>query len=93
MQDNTDSDSSSDPDWDEVESRVENSKEVLGHPMVDDESDPVEGEHYEVLAHTDWADAFVPTIVEWANGEVDQFTDLEQSRKNRAESEKALAEA
>jgi hypothetical protein len=50
------------------------------------ESDVEEGVHYEVLAYTDWADLFVPTIVEWKNGEQDRFTDPAVTRRNKRES-------
>lgn len=91
----TDSDSSSDPDWDEIEQRVTNSKDVLGHPHNSHPSVPetppaIEGEHYEVVAFTDWGDYLIPTIVEWENGETDQFTDLEQSQANREASKELV---
>jgi len=41
---------------------------------------------YTVLAYTDWADVFIPTIVEWANGETDHFTDPAASIQNKRES-------
>ncbi|RCU47905.1 hypothetical protein DU504_11745 [Haloplanus salinus] len=49
-------------------------------------SDVSEGEHYEVLAYTDWADLFIPTVVKWANGEIDRFNDPAVTRNNRRES-------
>jgi len=39
-----------------------------------------EGAHYEVVAYTDWADYFVPTVVQWAGRDgVDRLTDPEAS--------------
>jgi hypothetical protein len=39
-----------------------------------------EGTHYDVVAYTDWADYFVPTVVQWAHSNhVDQLTDPERS--------------
>jgi hypothetical protein len=40
-----------------------------------------EGEHYEVLAYSLWADTFVPTIVKWKTGEVDDFSDEKRTRE------------
>lgn len=69
--------------------RVKTSYEIIGHPQQ--RPRPVEeGTHYEVLAYTDWADSLIPTVIEWCNGEVDDFTDPEKSRQNQA---KALEEA
>lgn len=85
---------------DEIADRVENSSKVIGHAHnithanssmegADEARSrlPVlEGVHYEVVAYTDWADYFVPTIVMWENGEMDLFADLETSLENRRES-------
>jgi len=69
--------------------RVKTSYEVIGHPQQ--RTRPVEeGKHYTVLAYTDWADSFIPTMIRWNHGELDDFTDLEKSRQNQA---KALEEA
>jgi len=65
-----------------VGKRIDVSYDVLGHPYH--ESRPVEeGRHYKVLAYTDWADTFVPTVVQWNHGEVDSFTDPARSRVNQ----------
>ena len=63
--------------------RVHTAKENGMHPQVS--SDVEEGTHYKVLAYTDWADQFIPTVVEWANGELDSFIDPAVSRNNRRE--------
>lgn len=78
-------------DWNEVNERVNNSAETLGHPHNDYDGlrhnlKAREGEDYEVLAHTDRGGYFYPTVVLWANGETDSFTDLEASIENREES-------
>jgi hypothetical protein len=68
-------------DWEQVGERVNVSYTVLGHPQQAEK--PVEeGVHYEVLAYTDWADQFIPTVVKWSNGEVDDFTSVEKSVEN-----------
>ena len=38
---------------------------------------------YDVLAYSDWADMFVPTIIKWSNGKVDDFTSTTKSMANR----------
>lgn len=48
-----------------------------------------EGEHYTVVAYTDYLDMFVPTVVQWNHGELDMFTDVDESRENK---ERALRE-
>jgi len=66
----------------DINERVSTSYDVLGHPQQT--SKPVEeGKHYTVLAYTDWADSFIPTVVKWSHGEVDSFTDPAKSRENR----------
>ena len=56
---------------------------MLGHPYHS--TKPVEeGKHYTVLAYTDWADTFVPTVVKWNHGEVDDLTSPEKSLLNRS---------
>lgn len=40
-----------------------------------------EGKDYQVLAYSDYADTFVPTIVKWKTGEVDNFSDEQRTRK------------
>lgn len=66
--------------WAEVGKRIDVSYDVLGHPQQ--AKKPVEeGEHYEVLAYTDWGDALVPTVVKWSHGAVDSFTDPAKSRE------------
>lgn len=73
----------------DISERVSTSYDILGHPQQ--ASKPVEeGRHYKVLAYTDWADSFIPTVIEWNHGEVDSFTDPEKSRQNQA---KAIEEA
>jgi len=42
-----------------------------------------EGVDYDVLAYSVWADMFIPTIVKWSNGEVDDFTSATRSMANR----------
>lgn len=42
-----------------------------------------EGVDYDVLAYSVWADMFIPTIVKWSNGEVDNFTSATRSMANR----------
>lgn len=67
----------------DISERVSTSYDILGHPQQ--VSKPVEeGRHYKVLAYTDWADSFIPTVIEWNHGEVDDFTDPEKSRQNQA---------
>lgn len=44
-----------------------------------------EGRDFTVLAYSDYADTLVPTIVKWNNGEVDNFTNREESISNRRE--------
>lgn len=77
--------------------RVKVSKTVIGHPhnighaksntegaeQAREKLPVIEGTHYEVLAHTTWADYFVPTIIKWAHGATDNFTDREKSLENR----------
>jgi len=41
-----------------------------------------EGEHYTVIAYTDWADVFVPTLIRWDNGTVDNLSDRQESIEN-----------
>ena len=38
-----------------------------------------EGEHYSVLAYTDWANKFVPTVIKWNHGAVDDLSDRKRS--------------
>jgi len=42
-----------------------------------------EGVDYNVLAYTDWADMFIPTIVKWSDGSVDDFSSPAKSMANR----------
>ena len=67
-----------------IAGRIHNAKAAGMHPMM--ASDVSEGKHYEVLAYTDWADLFIPTVVKWANGEIDRFNDPAVTRNNRRES-------
>ncbi|MFH2111684.1 MAG: hypothetical protein ABIJ47_10555 [Candidatus Bathyarchaeota archaeon] len=68
--------------WDAVGKRIDVSYDVIGHPQQRDK--PVEeGKHYKTLAYTDWADTFVPTVIQWNHGAVDSFTDPAKSRENQ----------
>ena len=42
-----------------------------------------EGKHFTTLAYSDLADTFVPTIVKWNHGAVDDFTNRERSQRNQ----------
>lgn len=66
-----------------VAKRVENANNFVGSNIYPARYDLglKEGEHYEVLAYTDWGDTFVPTIVKWKTGEVDDFSDEKRTRK------------
>jgi len=78
-------------DWDEVGDRVHNARTVIGSPFWKGDYPVKEGKHYTVLSYTDWADEFVPTVIEWklkSGNVVDDFTDIDQSKKN---AEMALA--
>ncbi|MFH2109894.1 MAG: hypothetical protein ABIJ47_01395 [Candidatus Bathyarchaeota archaeon] len=69
--------------WDDVGERINVSYDVLGHPYH--RTKPVEEDkHYTVLAYTDWADTFVPTVIKWSHGEVDDFTNPGKSLLNRS---------
>lgn len=73
------------PDMSEVSDRVSTAREAGMHPM-DGPWDVTEGEHYTVVAYTDWCDLFVPTIVRWDLGDhekVDNFTDPERTRVHK----------
>lgn len=83
--------------------RVSNANDVLGHQHYrngpkewrEEHSDqlPVEEDvHFTTLAHTHWGDYLVPTVVRWAHGETDDFSDKEESLKMREEAEEAVAE-
>lgn len=68
--------------------RIDTARGLGLHPMYkgfEDYRDLEEGTHYEVLAYTDWADVFVPTVVKWSNGKVDSLTDRKQSITNAEE--------
>jgi len=65
----------------DIADRVTVARNIGLHPMVD--SDLEEGTHYEVLAYTDWADIFVPTIVTWRHGPTDDLTDLTTSKQHK----------
>jgi predicted RNA-binding Zn-ribbon protein involved in translation (DUF1610 family) len=81
--------SKADP-WIGVGKRVDVSYEVLGHPQQ--VSRPAEeGKHYTVLAYTDWADQFIPTVIQWNHGEVDDLSDMAKSKKNLEKSYTHLA--
>lgn len=72
----------------EVYDRAKTSMQVIGNPKPGEpgKDGVTEGEHYDVLAYTDYADMFIPTVVHWQNGETDSFEDLETSEKNKQES-------
>jgi len=66
----------------DIGDRIDVSYDVLGHPQQREK--PVEeGNHYTVLAYTDWADQFIPTVIKWNHGEIDNFTDRRLSVENR----------
>jgi len=72
--------------YDIIADRIEVSNEVIGHPLQ--RTLPVEeGNHYTVLAYTDWGDLFIPTIVKWNDGTVDNFSNITKSRANRKKSQ------
>ena len=75
--------------WEGVGNRVRTSYEVLGHPQSTIKP-AREGVHYKVLAYTDWGDQFIPTVIQWNHGEVDDLTDLGKSRKNLEKARKHL---
>jgi len=66
---------------DELRDRIEVAKNLGLHPLVG--SDLEEGTHYTVLAYTDWADLFIPTIVKWRHGPTDDLTDPETSKQHK----------
>jgi hypothetical protein len=69
----------------DVGTRISTSYEVLGHPQTPVEQKQVkEGVHYQVLAYSDWADQFIPTVVKWVHGTTDSFTNLEKSTRDRS---------
>ena len=69
--------------WAEVGKRIDVAYDAIGHPQQ--LRRPVEeGRHYTTLAYTDWADSFVPTVVKWNHGAVDDFSDRARSMENQA---------
>ena len=67
----------------DISSRVSVAHDMIGHPQQ--RTKPVtEGVHYTTIAYSDWADSFIPTIVRWSHGAVDDFSDREQSARNQA---------
>jgi len=36
-----------------------------------------------VIAYTDWADTFIPTVIKWSDGTIDNFSNLGKSLLNR----------
>ena len=70
----------------DLAARVRVAKRLGMHPQVHGDSEfgrLSEGEHYEVVAYTDWADLFVPTVVQWHHtDEVDRLTDASASVAN-----------
>jgi hypothetical protein len=67
----------------DLSDRVSTAKRLGMHPHLSGDIEftaLTEGEHYDVVAYTDWADYFVPTVVRWDGAdEVDQLTDPEAS--------------
>jgi hypothetical protein len=59
----------------ELSDRIKLSYKALGHPQSSETPEVEEGVHYTVLAYTDWADLFIPTVIKWAHGETDDFTE------------------
>jgi len=75
-------------DWKQVSDRVDVSYDVLGHPQAARRPLAREGTHYEVLAYTDWADRFIPTVIKWNHGAVDYLTNKNVSRQHRDKANK-----
>lgn len=78
-----------------IADRINVSETVIGHPHNFHESqrhklDVHEGEHYSVIAHTDWADMFYPTVIQWISGEFDSFDDLEASQRNKEHAKRVI---
>ena len=73
-----------------ISERVDNAEKVLGitpyNFLSPEEWKAQEDVDFKTLAYTDWGDALIPTTVKWANGQVDSFTDLSRSIRNRNES-------
>ena len=66
----------------DISFRVDTAYEIIGHPQQ--RSRPVkEGVHYTTLAYSDWADQFIPTMVKWNHGAVDDFSDPGMSARNQ----------
>lgn len=67
----------------ELRDRIHVARKLGIHPMVD--SDLEEGTHYTVLAYTDWADIFVPTVIKWRHGPTDDLTDHATAKQHKQE--------
>lgn len=67
----------------ELADRVSLAKRLGMHPHLSGDAEfsrLEEGTHYDVVAYTDWADYFVPTMVQWLHtNHVDQLTDPDRS--------------
>jgi len=71
-----------------IRKRIDTAQGLGIHPMYKgypEFRDLEEGEHYKVLAYTDHLDIFVPTLVRWNNGTVDNLSDRQESIKNARE--------
>jgi len=67
-------------DMKQVGGRVDTANRVLDLDHMGQPRGVVkEGEHYSVLAYTDWADTFVPTVIKWNHGAVDDLSDRKRS--------------
>ncbi len=62
--------------------RIDVARALGLHPLQQDDT-LEEGTHYEVLAYTEWADMFVPTVIKWRHGATDNLTDLETSERHK----------
>lgn len=62
--------------------RIDVARALGLHPLQQDTA-LEEGTHYDVLAYTDWADLFVPTIIKWRHGPTDNLTDLQTSAQHK----------
>ena len=68
-----------------ISKRIDTAQGLGIHPMYKgypEFRDLEEGNHYTVLAYTDHLDIFVPTIIKWSNGEVDDLSDRQESIRN-----------
>jgi len=61
--------------------RITNLRDVLGNVPYGS-SNAKQGIHYKELASSLWADEYLPTVIEWNHGAVDDFTDRDKSFEN-----------